>query len=201
MKNLISQPVGATPIAPNEIKGLRYRHITTLGELNELEQANVASGLRWLGRLRRGVDVLTEGFICELHNRLFGDVWKWAGTFRLTEKNIGCHPSQIAMQLRDLLDDARYWHQHGTYESLEAGARLHHRMVQIHPFPNGNGRHTRLAADTYLKRYFGAPPIDWDAGHNLRDRKGERRREYLTALCAADHHDIAPLLKFVGARR
>src|SRR5690606_11558105 len=105
------------------------------GELDQLEQANIAGGLAWLAR-RRKTDILTEAFMRELHRRLFGDVWRWAGTFRLTEKNIGIDPLDIPVQLRMLLGDARYWAEHRSFAPLEAAARFHYRLVQIHPFPN-----------------------------------------------------------------
>src|SRR5260370_35791021 len=141
------EPEGATPLDQNEMDGLKFEHITTRDELNELEQANVESGLLWLGRRRR-TDILTEQFMLDLHRRLFGDVWEWAGQFRKTGKNIGVDPYEIAVQLRMLLDDARYWAEHKTYPPLEAGARFHHRLTKIHPFPNVNARHARIAAGT-----------------------------------------------------
>lgn len=140
------EPDGATPLDPDEIEGLKFDHITTRGELDELEQASITQGLQWLGR-RRGGDILTEDFIRTLHRHLFGEVWSWAGSFSLREKNIGIDPFQIPVQLRYLLDDARYWAANVTYPPLEASAQFHHRMVQIHLFPHGNGRHARIAAD------------------------------------------------------
>ncbi|MCB2062414.1 MAG: mobile mystery protein B [Novosphingobium sp.] len=196
MTGIGEEPEGATPLDPDELEGLKFRHVTTRGELNELEQANVESGLQWLQRRRRH-DVLSEEFVRELHRRLFGDVWQWAGTFRLTEKNIGVDPVQIGVQLRILLDDARYWAEHGTYPPLEAAARFHHRLVQIHCFPNGNGRHARIMTDEYLRRLFDRPPIDWAAGQDLM-QENDRRDAYIAALRAADRHDYGPLLKFVG---
>lgn len=187
---------GATPLDPDEMHGLKFGHITTRGELDELEQVNIESGLIWLGR-RRKTDLLTERFMRDLHRRLFGDVWKWAGQFRRTEKTIGIDPLQIAVQLRVLLDDARYWAENGTFAPLEAGARFHHRLVQIHPFPNGNGRHARIAADVYITERFGHSPIDWATGHDLQ-RNNNRRNSYLAALRAADAGDYRPLLAFVG---
>lgn len=133
----------------------------------------------------------------ELHRRLFGDVWTWAGQFRKTEKNIGVDPRDIGVRLLVLLDDARYWAAHGTFAPLEAGARFHHRLVQIHVFPNGNGRHARIAADTYLADRFGHRPIDWAAGHDLQ-RSDDRRNAYIAALRAADAGDHGPLLAFVA---
>ena len=196
MSPVFEEPSGATPLEPDEREGLKFKHITTRSELDELEQVNIESGLIWLGR-RRKTDVLSERFVRELHRRLFGDVWRWAGTFRHTEKNIGVDPLQIAVQLRMLLDDARYWAENGTFAPLEAAARFHHRMVQIHLFPNGNGRHARIAADVYLEERFGHEPVDWAAGHDLQ-RMNERRMQYIAALRAADRGDYGPLLEFVG---
>lgn len=191
-----AEPEAATPLDPNERDGLRFKHISTRGELDELEQVNIESGLLWLAR-RRKRDVLSEEFLRTLHRRLFGDVWTWAGEFRRTGKNIGVEPMHISVQLRMLLDDARYWAEHDTFAPREAGACFHHRLVQIHPFPNGNGRHARIAADVYIADRFGSPPIDWAAGQDLQ-RSTERREAYIAALRAADAGDCGPLLRFVG---
>ncbi|MFC3324480.1 mobile mystery protein B [Mesorhizobium cantuariense] len=192
-------PEGATPLDPNELGGLKHRHITTQAELDELEQANITSGLLWLSRTRRK-DVLTNGFVIELHRQLFGEVWNWAGTFRTTGKNIGVDPVQIEVQLRAVLDDALYWVDQGTYAPMEAAVRLHHRIVLIHPFANGNGRHARILADTVLEKVYGVDQIDWTAGSDLQ-KMNERRAAYIAALKAADQHDIGPLLAFVGLAR
>ncbi|WP_339830995.1 mobile mystery protein B [uncultured Parvibaculum sp.] len=196
MSGAASEPDGATPLDPDEREGLRFRHVTTRGELNELEQANVQNGLLWLARRRKG-DVLSERFMRELHRRMFGDVWRWAGAFRQTEKNIGIDPLHIAVELRKLLDDARYWATNGTYAPLEAAARFHHRLVAIHLFANGNGRHARIATDLYLEEYFDHPPVDWAAGHDLLHTNG-RRDAYIAALRAADAGEYSALLEFVG---
>lgn len=191
------EPEGATQLDPDEIEGLKFQHITTRGELDELEQANITQGLRWLAR-QRGGDLLTDEFIRKLHKQLFGDVWGWAGTYRLREKNIGIDPVQINVQLRNLLDDARYWVENQTYDPLEAASRFHHRMVQIHPFPNGNGRHARISADVYLEKYFDHPRIEWASGFDLQ-ADNDRRTAYIAALRAADAFNFEPLLRFVGA--
>jgi Fic-DOC domain mobile mystery protein B len=190
-------PDGATPLDPNEIGGLKFKHITTREELDELEQANIESGMRWLARYRS--DVITDAFAVTLHSRLFGEVWDWAGSFRQTGKNIGIDPIYIRVELRALMDDARYWAGHKTYPASEAAIRLHHRLVQIHPFPNGNGRHARIMADTVLARVYDAPPIDWAGGHDL-GKLNERRTAYIAALRAADRGDIGPLIAFIGPR-
>ena len=170
--------------------------MTTRGQLDEVEQANVAQGLRWLARPRRG-NILDDAFVRTLHRRLFGDVWSWAGTYRLSETNIGIAPHEIATQLRVLLDNARTSCAESVYPPLEAAVRLHHRMVQIHPFPNGNGRHARIAADEFLKRYCDHPPIEWASGYDLQ-RNSARRDAYLHALRRADAGDFEALLEFVG---
>lgn len=191
------EPDGATPLDPDEMQGLKFPHVTTRGELDELEQANIEQGLAWIAR-RRGGSVFDDGFIRTLHKRLFGDVWAWAGEYRLTEKNIGIDPFQISAQLRTLLGDVSYWAEHEVFPPLEAAARFHHRMVQIHPFPNGNGRHARIAADILLEEVYGHPPIAWASGFDLQ-ADNERRDAYIAALRAADRGDIGPLLVFVGA--
>ena len=193
----LQYPEGATPLDPNEIGGLKHKHITTQGELDQLEQANIESGLRWLGRQR--AHVLSDDFAITLHKRLFGDVWDWAGTFRKTGKNIGIDPIDIPVELHTLMDDAQYWVEHTTYPPSEAAVRLHHRLVKIHPFPNGNGRHARIMADTVLDRVYGAKPIDWAGGLDLQ-KMNERRIAYIAALKAADKDDIKPLMQFIGPR-
>ncbi|PIE42050.1 MAG: cell filamentation protein Fic [Gammaproteobacteria bacterium] len=190
-------PDGATPLDPDELDGLKFKHVTTRGELDQLEQAGITEGLKWLDK-QKNPDVLSEAFVIELHRRLFGRVWKWAGTFRRTEKNIGVDPIQIAIQLRQLLDDARYWVEHDTYPPKELAARFHHKLVLIHLFPNGNGRHARIMADAVLTKLLNEPAIDWAGGYRL-EAMNERRDQYIAALRAADGHDISALLEFVGA--
>jgi Fic-DOC domain mobile mystery protein B len=197
MNKIINEPEGATPLDPDEMEGLRYSHITTRGELDELEQANIVEGMQWLKKQKKS-NILTEEFVRELHKRLFGKVWKWAGSFRQTEKNIGVDPVQIAIQLRQLLDDAKYWIENDTYPPKELAARFHHRLVLIHPFPNGNGRHARIMADAILIKVMGVRAIDWAGGYKL-ENMNERRDQYIVALRAADKHDFSKLLEFVGS--
>ena len=190
-------PDGATPLDADEREGLRFVHITSRGELDQLEQANIVEGLQWLKK-QKNMDILSEGFVRDLHKRLFGKIWKWAGTFRQTEKNIGVDPIQIAIQLRQLLDDARYWIEHKSFPPKEIAARFHHKLVQIHPFPNGNGRHARIMADAMLTKLIDEPAIDWAGGRKL-ENMNERRDQYIAALRAADKHDFSKLFEFVGA--
>lgn len=192
------EPDGATPLDPDEMEGLRFAYVTTRGQLNELEQANITQTLQWLPRRRDG-DILDDAFVRSLHKRMFGEVWRWAGTYRKREKNIGIDPLQIAAQTRALLGDVRYWVENGTYPPLEAAARFHHRLVKIHLFPNGNGRHARVAADILLRDHCAHPHIEWATGFDLQT-DNTRRQAYIAALRAADAGDMAPLLAFVDLR-
>ena len=200
MKFVIAYPEGATPLDPNELDGLRHKHISTQGELNELEQANIDAGRIWLSRLRRP-EVLTNAFAIELHKRLLGDVWQWAGTFRGTGKNVGdVAPIHIAVRLRELLDDAKYWQENATYAPKEAAMRFHHRLTFIHPFPNGNGRHARIMADALLEKNYKVEPINWAGGYDLR-KDSTRRSQYIAALKAADHGEFGLLFEFAGVNQ
>lgn len=195
---MIEYPEGATPLNPSEMEGLKYKYVSTRGELDQLEQGSIQTGLRWLSR-SRNKNILDELFIRELHKRLFGEVWKWAGKFRTTEKNIGIEPREISIQLRILLDDVRYWIENDTYPPEEIAIRFHHRLVLIHLFPNGNGRHARIIADALLSKAFGKQPINWAGGHDLQTM-GIRRKEYIAALKAADQGNYDPLLAFAGIK-
>jgi len=134
-----------------------------------------------------------------LHKRLFGDVWDWAGTFRKTGKNIGIDPVHIPVEIRMLMNNARYWAEHQTYPASQAAVRFHHRLFQIHPFPNGNGRHARIMTDAVLTRVYKTKPIDWAGGYDLQ-KIGERRATYIDALKAADQGDMKHLMHFIGHR-
>lgn len=192
MSDLFDEPDEATPLEPEERKGLLQTWITYRGELNEAEQSNIAAGAAW-ARRRRRKDILTDTFIKQLHRRMFGDVWAWAGDYRRTERNIGIDPVDIPVELRMVLDDARYWVENETYPPDEIAVRLHCRLVAVHPFPNGNGRTTRLMADL-LAVQLGRSPLTW--GRVSLADASETRARYIAALRAADNHDIGPLLEF-----
>jgi Fic-DOC domain mobile mystery protein B len=193
----LEYPPGATPLDPNELDGLKHKHIKTQAELNELEQANIQSGLLWLARQKP--DVLTDAFAIQLHEKLLGEVWDWAGKFRTTRKSVDfVEPIQVPVELRMLMDNAKHWAEKKSYEPLEAAVRFHHRLTQIHPFPNGNGRHARFMADAMLEHVYAVPKIDWAGGYDLQ-KMNERRDAYIAALKAADRNDIGSLMKFVGA--
>jgi Fic-DOC domain mobile mystery protein B len=192
VSDLFAQPDDATPLDAEEREGLAQTWITTRADLNEAEQANIDDAVAWTSR-RRDTEILTEGFVFELHKRMFGDVWSWAGSTRKTGKNIGVDPRQIHIQLGGLLRDAQYWIEHRSFSADEIAVRLHHGLVAIHPFPNGNGRHARLMADLLIAQ-LGGEPFSWGGGI-LRDI-GTLRAEYIGALRAADNHDFTPLLVF-----
>lgn len=181
----------ATPITAEEREGLIPTYITLRRELNEAEQIGIADADRWAFARKR--DVLNEPFLKNLHKRMFAGVWRWAGQYRTTPRNIGVDAYRIAPELHQLIDDVRYWVEHQTYAPDEIAVRFHHRLVFIHPFPNGNGRHSRLAADLLIAA-LGEPRFTWGRA-NLVEAKATRTA-YVAALRAADDHDIGPLLAF-----
>ena len=187
---------GATPLDPDELAGLKFKHVSTRSQLDELEQANIVKGLLWLKKNTARDDVLTTHFAMDLHKALFKDVWTWAGTYRLTEKNIGIDPFTISVALKNLLDDLSAWIEFTTYPATEAVLRFHHQLVKIHPFPNGNGRFSRIYADIIAEKYFGIPTINWGGG-NL-DHMTKTRTDYINALRAADAGDLSALFKLYG---
>jgi Fic-DOC domain mobile mystery protein B len=191
MSDLFEEPDDATPLTEEEKRGLIPAHITYRRELNEAEQENIARAQDWaLNRLR---DPVSEKFIKDLHGRMLGDVWRWAGGFRTSERNLGIPFYEIPVALRQLLDDTKAWIEYKAYPPDEIAVRFHHRLAQIHAFPNGNGRHARLMADLLVMR-LGGERFSWGRA-NLQDA-GTVRKSYIIALQAADNHDIGLLLVF-----
>lgn len=180
-----------TPLTPEERADLIPSYITLRHELNEAEQVNIGKALRW--SMARKRDMLDQSTLEILHRRMFGDVWRWAGQYRTTSRNIGIEAYRIPVEVRQAVEDARYWVTHRTFEPDELAVRFSHRLVAIHPFPNGNGRFSRLAGDL-LARQLGRPPFSW--GRTGLVDAGETRRRYVEALRAADQHDVDPLLRF-----
>ena len=189
---LIEEDDASTPLTEEEREELIPSYITLRSELNEAEQRNILDAEEWAFSRKR--NVLSEKFLKELHKKMFGKVWKWAGKPRLSERNIGVDVYRISTDLRQLINDCQYWIDNKTYEPDEIAARFSHRLVQIHPFPNGNGRHSRTAADLLLVN-LGQERFSWGR-KNLVD-VGETRQKYIDALHAADKHDYASLFKFV----
>jgi Fic-DOC domain mobile mystery protein B len=171
--------------------------VTTRADLNEVEEENILKGATWARRSRGGSDgVLNEDFSKNLHKQMFGDVWKWAGRYRQTELNIGIPSYLVAVEMPVMFDNARYWVEHQTFTPDEIAVRLHHRLTQIHGFPNGNGRHARMMADLLIAK-VGGEPFTWGGG-SIHDT-GTLRKTYVEALQAADNHDHVPLLAFARA--
>ena len=186
---------GQTPLGEDEKDGLLITTITTRGELDEFEQHGVEKAVEWV--LRRPPhlqQILTEDFTKELHRKMFTDVWQWAGEFRSTNKNLGVDKYEIGIEVRKLLDDCCYWINQHTFSEDEIAVRFSHRMVSIHPFANGNGRHSRLIADILIHNGLGKPVFTWGS-INL-TKAGEARTHYLTALREADENNYLPLLRF-----
>jgi len=186
-----------TPLTPEEQADL-IPSLATRDELNEWERDNILRARQWaLGeRQISRLDPANEEYVRELHARMFDQTWKWAGTYRKTDKNLGIPKGQIRERLAQLLGDAAYWLQHKTYDVDECAVRFHHELVVIHPFPNGNGRHARLIADVVAVK-FGRLPFSWGSKDLL--GPGEARNQYLSALRSADNGDFAPLLAFARA--
>lgn len=183
---------GATPLGSDELEGLIPSYVALRRELNAAEQLNILQAESWAFARRR--NILDERFLTGLHKRMFGRVWRWAGKYRFSNKNIGVDAYRIQQELLQLLDDCRYWVDHETYGMDEIATRFHHRLVLIHPYPNGNGRHARLAADLLLFAN-GKERFSW--GRKSLQDAGETRDRYISSLQAADRHDIRPLLAFV----
>jgi len=191
VSDLFDGPEHATPLTVEKRRELIPAYIAYRSELNEAEQENIARAQDWA--LRRKRDPLTEKFVKELHRRMLGEVWKWAGKFRSSERNLGIPFYEIPVALGELLADANAWIEFKAYSPDEIAVRLHHRLVQIHPFPNGNGRHARLTADLLAIR-LGRERFSWGRT-NLRDA-GTMRGRYIAALQEADRHNIRALLGF-----
>lgn len=189
---LLEQDDASTPLTPDERADLIPSYITMRHELNEAEQVNIFEAEEWAFARKR--DVLNETFLLNLHKRMFGQVWKWAGKIRTTERNIGVPAYRIGIDLNQLLGDVKYWIEHNTYDPDEIAYRFHHKLVFIHPFPNGNGRHARMATDLLLKS-LGRERFSWGSG-NLVDAN-TTRTQYVAALRAADGHDYGSLKDFV----
>ena len=190
---------GATPLDPDENAALLPTHIRTREELNAWEALNIAAAEEWIASWRRRRDVLTTSFLAELHRRMFGETWAWAGRYRTSMKRVSSYPAfEVPRLMADLVADVRAQRASSddTPAALdEIALRFHHQMVRIHPWPNGNGRHARLATDLLLESW-GRPRFTW--GHAaLSARTGAERGTYIAALRAADGGDVAPLRAFV----
>lgn len=191
------EPEGATPLEPDETDDLIPSHIRTRGELNLWEQENILEATLWARRTT--APALDELMIRQLHRRMFDGTWAWAGRYRQSGKNLGVDWPMIPGEVQKLVGDGKYWIENGTYSVDESVLRLHHRLVEIHPFPDGNGRHARLWCDMLLTQ-CGRPKFDWK-NSDLDSEGGEARHRYIEALEAADGHDYTPLFALLLSGR
>jgi len=191
MSGPLDQPEDATPLTPDEREGLIPSHVTLRSELNELEQQNILEADAWASLRRR--DPVKEPFGRNLHRRMFRDVWSWAGTYRSSDKNIGVKWQLNLPRLYEALEQTRFWIENKTFSPDEIAVRFHHALVFIHPFPDGNGRWSRLMADILVVK-LGQKRFTW--GRNALGAAGETRSTYIAALKAADNHDFTALLAF-----
>lgn len=189
---LVVEGDASTPLTVEELAGLIPSYITHRSDMNEAEQRNIVIAEEWAFSRKR--DILSAQFLKKLHKRMFGRVWRWAGEFRLSERNIGVDAYRIQPDLYQLLDDCRYWIENESFKPDEIAARFHHKLVYIHPFPNGNGRHGRMAGDLLLVE-LGHPVFSWGNTNIVNDN--DTRQAYIAALKAADNHNYAPLFAFV----
>ena len=186
---------GQTPLDEDEKEGLLIPTIATRGELDEFEQQNIEQAVSWsLNRSFSTKNVFTEIFLKALHKRMYGNVWAWAGEFRKTNKNIGVDKWQIQTELKALLDDVNFWYTNSTFSPDETTIRFKHRLVSIHCFPNGNGRHSRLIADIVIEKIFKLPHYTWGASDLI--NQSDQRSAYLKAIKQADNGNIQPLIAF-----
>lgn len=186
---------GQTPLDDDEKEGLLIKSISTRGELDEFEQQNIEDAIQWsLTRKFKPAQILSESFIKDLHKKMYGRVWCWASEYRKTNKNIGVDKLEISIALRSLIDDAKYWLEHNVYEPDEFAIRFKHRLVSIHCFPNGNGRHSRMIADIIIEKIYNQPVFSWGGTRISEDT--DIRAQYLKAIRNADKGDFDLLLKF-----
>lgn len=184
---------GQTPLDPNFRKDLIPNYIQTQGELDEYEQSNMSKAIqKYLLKTRNDWDLSAIEMLKQIHKDMFGQTWKWAGIFRTTDTQIGSPWFEISNQMKNACDDFRYWIQHKIYEPIEIAVRYHHRLVWIHPFPNGNGRFARLVADIFIRQQD-LPKLTWG---NASLKEGKKRQTYLHALKKADEKNFYDLIEF-----
>lgn len=183
---------GATPLTAEDLDGL-IPDLTTREELNAWEQENILQALNRL-RKRKPKEILDDAFLKKLHGWMFGETWAWAGEYRRRETNIGIEPARIAVATRQLCDNYRFQRDNNSFGPEELSVRFHRDLVWIHPFANGNGRHSRLAADLLLASLSDSV-FSWGGGTDL-ENASDARDEYLAALREADNGDFARLIAF-----
>lgn len=195
----LDHQIGQTPLSEEEKEGLKVRSIATRQDLDEFEQQNIDKATEWLAGKNFKVDkLLTERFVKDLHRKMFSDVWTWAGEFRRSDKSIGVDWRIISVEIKNLLDNCYYWLDNKVFSEEEIAIRLSHGLVKIHPFVNGNGRHSRLIADIMMEKIFNKDVFVWGS-MNLENINDERLR-YIDTLRKADEGNIHYLLDFAQGK-
>lgn len=182
---------GETPL--DDVSGLKLKKIITRAELDDAEAQNI---LKVYVKYTLNPATLKKvsfdlSFFRKLHKEMFGDVWSWAGEFRTTQTSIGVAANTIHQRLYQLQDNLKYWDNEWDY--LDTAVRLHHTLVKIHPFPNGNGRWARLATDLWLLK-MGHQALSW--GGNITE-VSDARSAYIASLKEADQGNYEPLKIFM----
>jgi Fic-DOC domain mobile mystery protein B len=186
---------GQTPLDEDEKDGLLIKTISTKGELDEFEQLNIQQAIEWSIKTKIELkQLLSEDFLLLIHKKMFGEVWDWAGKKRKTNKNIGVDKTQISIETKKLIDDCNFWIENNSFNQDEIAIRFSQRLVKIHLFPNGNGRHSRLVADIMISKVFNKPVFTW--GRSDLSKNNTIRKEYLQAIYKADNDDYRPLVDF-----
>jgi Fic-DOC domain mobile mystery protein B len=184
-----------TPLDEEEKEGLLITTISTREELDEFEQYNIEKAIQWIySRKLKKEQLLSEKFIKELHKKMYSDVWRRSGKFRTSEKNLGIASYKIATELKILMDDCLFWIENNTFEPVEIAVRFKHKLVSIHCFSNGNGRHSRLMADLIMEKFFGKPILGW--GRNNLVQQNNTRDFYIKAVKLADKNEFQTLIEF-----
>jgi len=185
---------GQTPLDTDDAQGLLLTHILTRQELDRWELDNINQARKWVAK-KKPKNILTDSFLKQLHKKMFEDVWRWAGHFRKSDKNIGCEWYNVPVELTQLCDNMAFWIENKTFDNDEIAVRFHHKLVTIHLFPNGNGRHARLATDILLKYTLLDDVFSWGSANLVLASKG--RMTYIESLIAADNEDYSGILDFV----
>ena len=189
---------GQTPIDEEEKLGLKVPIVSVKRELDEFEQKNIEDAMLWsLSNRWEARTVFSTEFLKKVHKQMFKQVWSWAGQYRMTNKNIGVEYWKVASEAKQLIDDAHHWYEYNVYDRLELAIRFKHRLVSIHCFPNGNGRHSRLMADIVMSHVYSQPVYTW--GSRLSLPASEVRSKYISALKQADQGEFTPLIEFAGS--
>ena len=186
---------GQTPLDEDEREGLYDKTIESQSELDEREQGNIINAREWVIDISPNLDeILSEDFIKRVHKKMFGDVWKWAGKYRSANKNLGADKFEISIELRKVFDDCKFWIENKSFSEDEIAVRFKHRVVVVHPFANGNGRHSRLIGDIMISKYFKLTAFSWSSKGLI--AADEARKQYLSALRKADNGSYDELVKF-----